>query len=146
MKKIKLTTERHKMQKIKSDILCKAELAEHESLNPGNNSERRTEIRKDMIFLYSQAGDLEVNIAAILEREAKCDKMHINLISAISCYLKAEDYDNAAKLLYRYYPKDGPKYSIAIIKELWAGLDEVYLKQDLKQGLTDEPIPLRAYI
>ncbi len=134
-----LISERQALQKIKTSILIKAEEGENE-FKSGNVP------YKYVRHCYLRAAALEVEITEMLKQEGKDSKIHPGVISAISCYLKAEDYSNAVKLLKEYYPKGDSKYSdVEIIDELRKGVEELFRKQDLKGAQSDLkvlPFPL----
>lgn len=125
-----LTKERQTLEQVKSSILHKAQIIEDEYL-------RKHEGCKEFIFLYARAAEMEVQIVELLKEENK--KLHPNLISAISCYIKSEEYLKAGKLLSKYYPKDSKDYSIQIIKELWNKVEDWYNAQDLNSKVIRFP-------
>lgn len=115
MNEINLIPERRNLQQIKSSILYKAEIIEKKFKKAGKTKNTIEDFR----FYYSQAAELETQIVKLLLAEGKEEKIHPNLVSAITCYIKAKDFDNSANLLKEYYPK-GSKYdSIETVRKLW---------------------------
>lgn len=128
-----LTKERQTLEQVKSSILHKAQIAEEEYIRVHKGS-------KEFIYLYAHAAEMEVQIVELLQEEGK--KFHPNLISAISCYIKCEEYLKAENLLREYYPKNGKDYSIQIIKELWDKVVDWYNAQDLNRKVVRLPTSL----
>ncbi len=109
-KQMSLAKKRQTLQQVKSTMLHKAQIAEEEC-RMGHK------VREESVFLYAHAAEIEVQIVKLLQKENK--KFHPNLISAISCYIKSEEYLKAGNLLGEYCPKRSKYYSTTIIKELW---------------------------
>ena len=117
-----LTKERQTLQQVKSSILYKAEIAEEEYLREHKGC-------NESISLYFHAAEIEVHIVGLLKEEDK--KFYPNLISAISCYIKSEEYLKAENLLSKHYPRNSKYYSIPIIKELRDKVEDWYYSQPL---------------
>lgn len=128
MNKTNLRSERRNLQQVKTSILYKAEIAE-------KKLEKGGETIENVRFYYSRVAAIEVQIVKLLLYEGKEKKIYPNLISAISCYIKAEDYDSSTKLLNEHYPEGSKHSTVEVVQELRRKVADIQIRMKAKRDL-----------